>query len=67
MTANAEGPVQLIRPEEIQAHKDQSVNCARCARLGNFRADVQAGWCMRYRHMQSTWHPVLCPAFEPKA
>lgn len=43
------------------------VNCARCERLGDFNAEHQRGWCMWQRFMVTTWHPVVCKAFEAVA
>lgn len=41
-----------------------AVNCAKCARIGDFSSDKQVGWCGFLRRMVSTWHGVRCDAFK---
>ena len=57
---------QLIKKEEIEAAGERAVNCARCARLGNFDSERQGGFCLFFCRRQSTWHPVLCNRFQKK-
>lgn len=57
----------LIKPEQIEQQRGQSVNCARCSHHGDFRKDRQVGWCSKVRRMMSTWHPVLCSEFRKAA
>lgn len=39
------------------------VNCASCKHLGDFDDEGRRGFCMLFRRMRSTWHPVVCSRF----
>lgn len=51
----------------LEARRPQGgeVNCGSCNHLGDFNDEHRRGYCMKHRHMVSTWHPVRCEAFEP--
>lgn len=53
---------QLVNEE----NREVDVNCGGCSRLVEFKKEKQAGWCVMFRRMQSTWHQVRCNRFVKK-
>lgn len=58
----------LPRCEQLVDVKDRliGVNCGACTKLGDFKKEKQAGFCLVFRRMQSTWHQVRCNRFARK-
>lgn len=50
----------ILSPET----RDQGVNCAGCANLGDFKAEQNRGWCMHLKFMVATWLRCECGAYQ---
>jgi hypothetical protein len=58
--------ILLIKAENIERYRDESVSCAGCTNHGDFRKDRQVGWCTKVRRMMSTWHRVICDDYQAR-
>jgi len=53
-------PRFLVKPEDIEQLRDQSVTCGACVNAGDKKPEKQVAFCMVHRIMVSSTRPVIC-------